>query len=607
MAGKKKSVRASRKPASKDGGSSEPAIAQSEVDTVRRAPVAGQSVASLPVGAMLGDEYQISAVHSADGSSIVYQAEDLNLGIPVSIKEFIPPSATRRGADGSLALGGAENDADERESIERFIREARALVRFHHPNVVRAHRILECNNTAYIIMDFERAATLSSWLEGLGRLPTQAELDRITGRLLEALGVVHSAGVIHRDICPQNILIRSDLSPVLTGFGHAAISDAMKPGTATVMVHASDFLAPEIAAEDEALASFSSDLYGLAATLYFAMSGRMPPGGAGRLVNDTLVPAREIADDGYRSKFVEAIDAALAVKPEDRLRDVDGWLSVDTPVDPALVPAPERQQTARETLANSGSGTIASGSAQEAETQSAAFGSTQRIATRFLSSLDELPDPVTYAALVAARVHLPIAIVLAFLGVSLYGSGWSFKFSAILQVAAILFFWVGGWLELQQLRSDLPFLKASAIEPRTSAVTAKAALMAGCILGMLAMAPVFADAFLPRNANAPVQALSFIIGVPAVCMLVVATSATGITGAARWVFGLVNMLVVVFCVLIFGLYLYVLLVEHSGSLDAGPLANSYLFVLAPLAAGSLNVFAMLSRLKAIRERKKKLA
>ncbi len=610
MADTKKSARENNGSAAAVSGGDD-ALPATVVDVVHGGgapvPAAGQPVAALPIGAMLQDEYQVASVFSADSSSIVYQAEDLHLGIPVSIKEFVPENVAGRNADGSLVLSEAGRSDGERASIDRFIREARALVRFHHPNVVRAHRIIECNNTAYIVMDFERAATLEAWLKGLGRLPTQGELDRITGRLLEALGVVHSAGVIHRDICPQNILIRSDLSPVLSGFGHAAISDVGKGGAATVMVHASDFLAPEIAAEDEASASFGSDLYGLAATLYFAMSGKLPPGGAGRLVNDTLVPVGEIASDAYRASFVQAIDASLSVKPEVRPKDVEAWLEIDTPVDPALAPVGQKEGGPQGERRKRLAGAQAGDGRSESDTQSTTAGSTQRLASQFLTSLDELPDPVTYAALILRRIHLPIAIVLAFLGVSLYGSGWSFKFAAILQVAAIVFFWVGGWLELQQFRSDLPFLKASAIEPRASHVTAKVTLMGACILGLLALAPVVADALSPPAQGNSVMALSFIIGVPAVSLFVVATALTGITGVARWVFAVVNIIALLFCVVIFALYLYVLLVQHSGALEEGPLASTYLFLLAPLATASLCFFTMLARRRAVRERQQKLA
>ena len=282
----------------------------------------------------------MTSVLSVDATSILYKADDRHLGISFCIKEYVPTHARGRDADGAMRFPEVSGAANDRSSIDRFVREARALVRFHHPNIIRAHRVLECNNTAYIVLDFEETTTLQHWLEKIGRAPKQGELDRICGRLLEALAVVHTAGVIHRDIRPENVFLRSDLSPVLTGFAYAATADDDQD---TTLLNVSSYLAPELNDPDTKNASTASDIYGLAATLYRAVTGQAPPSPLGR---DAAIghDLGQRAGGDYRESFLSAIAGGLTVDVGDRLHDVPAWLVVDTPVDPALAPTSPPQR-----------------------------------------------------------------------------------------------------------------------------------------------------------------------------------------------------------------------------------------------------------------------
>ena len=96
-----------------------------------------------------------------------------------------------------------------------FLQEARTLARFEHPSIVRVTRVFEANSTAYMVMRFEAGLSFEAWLKSLGRSPTQQELNSVTAPLLDALQVMHGAKFLHRDIAPDNIIIRTDGTPVL--------------------------------------------------------------------------------------------------------------------------------------------------------------------------------------------------------------------------------------------------------------------------------------------------------------------------------------------------------------------------------------------------------
>src|SRR6202795_4458486 len=88
-----------------------------------------------------------------------------------------------------------------------FLQEARTLARFEHPSIVRVSRVYEANSTAYMVMRFEQGQSFEDWLKGLGRPPTQDELDAIVAPLLDALQMMHAQNCLHRNIAPDNVII----------------------------------------------------------------------------------------------------------------------------------------------------------------------------------------------------------------------------------------------------------------------------------------------------------------------------------------------------------------------------------------------------------------
>ena len=175
----------------------------------------------LPVNTVLDGSYRIERVVGSGGFGITYEAEDVNLGTAVAIKEYYPFDFGDRDATMSVKPKSDRHQQTFDWGRSNFLQEARTLARFEHPSIVRVTRVFEANSTAYMVMRFEQGQSFEDWLRSLGRLPTQEELDSIVAPLLDALQMMHAENFLHRDIAPDNIIVRGDGTPVLLDFGAA--------------------------------------------------------------------------------------------------------------------------------------------------------------------------------------------------------------------------------------------------------------------------------------------------------------------------------------------------------------------------------------------------
>jgi len=155
----------------------------------------------------------------------------------------------------------------------------------------------------------------------LGRPPTQDELDAIVAPLLDALQMMHAANFLHRDIAPDNVIIRPDGTPVLLDFGAARRAVAERSHALTGIVKAG-YSPQEQYATDSRLQGPWSDFYALGGTLYRAVTGRIPEEATLRVSDDRTPPAAEAAKGRYRPGFLAAIDACLKVKYAERPQSV---------------------------------------------------------------------------------------------------------------------------------------------------------------------------------------------------------------------------------------------------------------------------------------------
>jgi serine/threonine protein kinase/uncharacterized membrane protein len=281
------------------------------------------SFSALRAGTRL-DRYVIDSVIAAGGFGITYLARHEALGDVCAIKEHFPRQfAVRSGTTGRVS---PTDEATFRWALDRFLGEGRSLVRCKHPNVVAVKDVFEANGTAYLVLNFEDGMSLKSWLEALGRPPTQGELDRLLRPLLDALEYVHAQGLMHRDLAPDNILIRTGGDPVLIDFGAARHAIAERSQVISAVVK-SGFSPPEQYTTDGRAQGPWTDIYALAATVYRAVTGNPPPEAVNRasgLEMPRLFDNVEL-QGRYRQNFLSAIDHALRLRTAERPQSIGAW------------------------------------------------------------------------------------------------------------------------------------------------------------------------------------------------------------------------------------------------------------------------------------------
>ncbi len=291
---------------------------------------------ALPDGTELVGDYRIERVLGAGGFGITYLADEIALDRPVTIKEYFPSDFAARNKSHEAVARSRDCSKDYRWGLDRFIEEAQTLARFDHPNIVRVYRYFRANNTGYMVLQWEEGNSLKTWLKELKRAPRQKELDEIIAPLLDALDIIHKTDFLHRDIAPDNIIVRKSGAPVLIDFGSARGEIAAHSKTVSALVKPG-YSPYEQYAETSRRQGPWTDIYALGATLYHAVTGKRPPDAPSRMVHDELIPAREAALSSYRAGFLYAIDRALSLEIKDRPQSVAIWRGQ------LLAPDPPRQ------------------------------------------------------------------------------------------------------------------------------------------------------------------------------------------------------------------------------------------------------------------------
>jgi len=168
---------------------------------------------ALPEGYKLGD-YLIESVLGYGGFGITYLARDTQLSSSVAIKEFFPRAVAARGDQYTIRpfTNGAE---DFQWGLQEFLKEARALAKFKHNHIVRVLRFVEANGTAYLVMEYEQGESLDVYLKRSGGFLNEQMLLSVFIPVLSGLQAVHDAGLLHLDIKPDNIYLRSNGQPML--------------------------------------------------------------------------------------------------------------------------------------------------------------------------------------------------------------------------------------------------------------------------------------------------------------------------------------------------------------------------------------------------------
>ncbi len=301
--------------------------------------------------------YEIRSVLGQGAFGITYLARDTNLKRLVAIKEFLPGQYAMRDQDETIRPVTDEMEERFSEGLRRFIQEARILDQFEHPNIVRITNVFEANNTAYMVMRYEQGVSLKEILIRQKFLD-EADLLNILFPILNGLEKIHESGFIHRDIKPANIFIRTDGTPVLLDFGSARQSLEKETHTLTSLVSPGYAPIEQYVSKSDKQGPWS-DIYGMAATLYRAVTG-VPPCDAitrgeslTRDDRDNLIPCHELADKRYSDRFLAAIDHGLAFLTRDRPQTIGEWKE-------ELQPQTQTGEAAKTVLSGHASGQVVS-------------------------------------------------------------------------------------------------------------------------------------------------------------------------------------------------------------------------------------------------------
>jgi WD40 repeat protein/serine/threonine protein kinase len=265
-------------------------------------------------------EYTIESVLGHGGFGITYLARDTSLGAQVAIKEYLPHEIANR-ENKTQVLPNPSRGAvhDYQIGLKNFVKEARALARFKHPNIVRVLRFLEANGTAYMVMEYEEGQSLADYLKRNGPRLDEQTLLKVFIPILNGLHAVHEAEMLHLDIKPENIYLRKDGSPMLIDFGSARQGAVHLQKVALTQGYAPMEQYPDKGTPDP-----SSDVYAVGASMYRCISGKKPDDALERYQAvlkyqvDPLTPAVVAGKNGYQKQVLECIDWAMQVYSRDR-------------------------------------------------------------------------------------------------------------------------------------------------------------------------------------------------------------------------------------------------------------------------------------------------
>ena len=272
-------------------------------------------------GTRLIGRYTVEGVLGQGGFGITYLGMDELHKKKVAIKEFFPQGIVTRNIEYedtvTVTLVGEKENYDKGK--ERFLKEAQTMAMFSKDKgIVKALDFFEINNTAYIVMEYLEGVTLKQYLRENERIDAE-DLVELLVPLIEALDEIHSQGLIHRDISPDNIMVLPDGRIKLmdfgaardyTEFGEKSLSIVLKPG-----------YAPPEQYQTHGVQGPWTDIYALCATMYKCITGENPPDAIDRLVDDHL---KKISAFGIPvlPQIEEAIIKGMSVAAKDRYQNV---------------------------------------------------------------------------------------------------------------------------------------------------------------------------------------------------------------------------------------------------------------------------------------------
>lgn len=299
----------------------------------------GKRPNALPHGSILAGRYILGRVLGQGGFGVTYVALDKPAGRKAAVKEYLPSSLARRMPGTSLVSANTGADGESfRYGLSCFLEEARLLSKFNgNANIAAVRSFFQENGTAYFVMDYVEGISFKARLRSRGGRVSWQETVRILRPVMKALEAVHRAGVVHRDVTPDNIYIAGDGGVKLLDFGAARYSLGDRSRSLDVI------LRPGYAPREQYLSRSRqgpfTDVYSLAACFYAAITGYLPQESLEREERDELVP---ISRCGVRVPpgLESAIYKGLAVRAEDRYQSMGEFLAAVDRAEREAAPPP---------------------------------------------------------------------------------------------------------------------------------------------------------------------------------------------------------------------------------------------------------------------------
>ncbi|MFK7746186.1 MAG: serine/threonine protein kinase [Roseobacter sp.] len=288
----------------------------------------GANVTRLTVGSeLLNGQFLIQAPLQHGGFGITYVARD-SLARQVVVKECYPTDIVGR----KSGLVHALSTLDEKKFAAikaQFIREARQMAKLVHPNIVAVHQVFEENNTAYMALDKVKGDDLVTVAEDQPERITNGFLTTALQQCLTALAFIHDNGLLHRDVSPDNIMV--DTADHLTLIDFGAAKEQSKESISSVFA-VKDGYSPYEFYLPNGVHTFSSDLYALAATFYYLITGQPPVNSYTRLralTGGEADPYTPLVTGDWKCDYnlLATIDRALKMHQKNRFQSASDWLS----------------------------------------------------------------------------------------------------------------------------------------------------------------------------------------------------------------------------------------------------------------------------------------
>ena len=285
---------------------------------------------ALKPGTILDGKYLVGEMLGQGGFGITYIGFDLLLEQKIAIKEYFPMSTgmvSREGRSTVVWSDAVMQKSGVEKGFDSFLKEARKMAKLRSiPSVVGVNSVFIQNETAYIVMDFIEGETLLKKLQREGPMDYGTCVSLMTP-IMQALSEVHKHGIIHRDISPDNIMVQNDGRLILLDLGAAKDLDIQgKDGNvqSSQMVAKQGFSPVEQYGRDGKIGSWT-DVYAMAATIYYCCTGVLPPSATDRMIEDTLTCRPRLTKEEF-----DVLAFCMNVLPQNRPQNMDALLQIVT-------------------------------------------------------------------------------------------------------------------------------------------------------------------------------------------------------------------------------------------------------------------------------------